>query len=123
MIAACILAGTVVLARIPGEAFTLRWMHSVEHILWEEDYEVQAAAIVLVGSRVRGSGAGMEPDAGGRWQDGAWQSDRRMRLASLSLTRSPFARDYEWCVDGRCRPLAHWLGAADEIQFIRVTPC
>ncbi|MBW6495511.1 MAG: DUF1850 domain-containing protein [Burkholderiaceae bacterium] len=123
MIAACLLAGAVVLARIPGETFTLRWLHSVEHVAWEEDYEVHADHLELVGSRVRGSGAGMEPEDGGYWRDGAWQSDRHQRFDELALTRSPYAQDYEWCRDGTCRALEHWLGAASEVQFIGVKPC
>ena len=123
MIAACLLAGTVVLARIPGDTFTLRWMHSVERIAWEEDYQVHPDHLELVGSRVRGSGAGMEPEDGGHWRDGAWQSDRRLRLDELALTRSPYTTDYEWCAAGGCRPLSDWLGVATEVQFIRVKPC
>jgi hypothetical protein len=53
-------------------AFTLSWTHSVERTRWEEDWTVGSAGLQLVEGRIRGSGAGMEPPAGARLEDGWW---------------------------------------------------
>lgn len=111
-------AGTVVF--VPASRFTLAWTHSIERVRWEEDYELHveqadsaAAAPHLwaVLSRVRGSGAGMEPGADAVLRDGWFEFHPAQREhAGLWLTRSPYTADYELCVDGAaCRPLAAWL--------------
>ena len=58
--ALCIVVGTA-LVSIPAQRFTLRWQHTVEKIVWEEDYVVAGDWLYLSGARVQGSGAGMEP--------------------------------------------------------------
>ncbi len=123
MIGACLLVAGVVAARIPDAAFTLRWTHSIEKILWEEDYEVRGATLLMTGYRVRGSGAGMEPGPDAVWRDGAWHTATRRSLPELSIVRSPYAPDYEWCARGRCRPLADWLGSPTEPQYVTVRAC
>lgn len=109
--ALCIAVGTA-LVRLPAHEFTLRWQHTIEKVLWEEDYVVAGAWLYLIGARVQGSGAGMEPppDAvrAGPW----WQyrpADRWHRR--LQLARSEFGRDYDLCVDGACKPLSAWAPA------------
>jgi len=123
VIEVCLLLAGAVAARIPDDAFTLRWTHSIEKILWEEDYQVKGKTLLMTGYRVRGSGAGMEPGPGAVWRDGAWHATTRRTLPELSIVRSPYALDYEWCSRGRCRPLADWLGPAAEPQFVVVRPC
>ena len=67
----CILAGGAVTA-LAITGFTLDWEHSVEHVAWAETWRVEAAGLDLVGARVRGSGAGMEPGPDARREDGWW---------------------------------------------------
>ena len=62
-----------------------------------------------VASRVRGSGAGMEPGPGAVLKDG-WYHDQPARRdhPQLWLTRSDYTADYELCIDGgACRTMAH----------------
>ena len=68
MIEVCLLLAGAVAARIPDDAFTLRWTHSIEKILWEEDYQVKGKTLLMTGYRVRGSGARRH------------RGDRRVRL-------------------------------------------
>ena len=63
--AICLTAGGAAV-RLATAAFTLAWMHSVERIPWQEDWRVRQHELVLVGSRVEGSGAGMEVPQGFR---------------------------------------------------------
>ena len=103
---------------VAAHRFTLAWMHSIEHVRWEEDYEVQPGAapsapprLLALRARVRGSAAGMEPGPDAELRDG-WFHYRPAQgvLADLWLTRSAYTADYELCVDGAaCRSLAAWL--------------
>jgi len=95
---------------LPVARFTLRWQHSIEKIEWDEDYESTGRWLHLSQARIRGSGAGMEPPPDAVLVDGVW----RYRLADpwrreIVLARSHGVRDYELCIDGQCRSLAHWI--------------
>jgi len=106
--ALCIVVGTA-LVSIPAQRFTLRWQHTIEKILWEEDYVVAGEWLYLTGARVRGSGAGMEPPPDAIKVGSAWHyrpADRWHR--EVRLARSAHGADYELCIDGACRPLAAW---------------
>lgn len=102
---------------VPAQRFTLAWTHSIEKVRWEEDYEVAAPvdaavapALLAVAARVRGSGAGMEPAPGAVLRNGWYEFVPARRVhAELALTRSAYAADYEFCVDGGCRPLSALL--------------
>jgi hypothetical protein len=103
--ALCIVVGTA-LVTVPARRFTLRWQHTVEKVLWEEDYVVAGDWLYLAGARVRGSGAGMEPPAGAIRLGDAWHYRPDIRwLRQVDLARSEFGRDYELCFDAGCRPL------------------
>jgi hypothetical protein len=103
--ALCIVVGTA-LVSMPAQRFTLRWQHTVEKVLWEEDYFIAGEWLYAIGARVRGSGAGMEPPPGAVNVDGVWHYRPRDRwLRQLDVARSEFGQDYELCVDGRCREL------------------
>jgi hypothetical protein len=107
--ALCLVAGALT-ATVPAASFTLAWTHSVEKLLWEEDYLVAGAWLHATGARIRGSGAGMEPPEGAVLRRGAWHyrpADRWLR--ELRLARSAFTPDYRLCFDGRCRPLSDWI--------------
>jgi hypothetical protein len=123
MIAAalCITVGTVMVA-LPARTFTLTWQHTVEKLLWEEDYVVAGDWLLLSAARIRGSGAGMEPPPDAVQVGDAWSyrpADRWRR--ALDLARSEFGDDYLLCIEGRCRPIEAWVGAARAPT--RIAPC
>jgi hypothetical protein len=102
---------------VPVEQFTLVWTHSIEKTRWEEDYAVVpsknpggAPALQALAARVHGSGAGMEPPDDARLRNGWYEYAPKIRIpAELRLTRSVFTADYDWCTQGRCRPLSALL--------------
>lgn len=107
MIAAalCIVVGAT-LQTIAAERFTLQWQHTVEKILWEEDYRIAGDWLYATAARVRGSGAGMEPPADAVRVRDAWHYRPAQRwLRRIDLARSEFGQDYLLCVDSRCRRL------------------
>ena len=116
-------------AFVATERFTLAWTHSIEKVRWEEDYAVVAAPgraappeLRALSARVKGSGAGMEPPPDAVLKDG-WYSYTPAQRApgELRLSRSAFVPDYELCMDGRCRPLSHWLPSDGGVT--RLTAC
>ncbi len=105
----CLSAGALH-AFIATAQFALAWTHSIEKILWEEDYRAVNGRLELIEARVRGSGAGMEPPAGAVLRDGAWHYRPALPpQPALQLARSTYVRDYDLCVEGTCRPLADWI--------------
>lgn len=111
---------------VPVERFTLAWMHSIEKVRWEEDYAVvpgktpgSAPALQALAARVHGSGAGMEPPADARLHDGWYEYTPRIQTpAELRLTRSAYTADYEWCAQGRCRPLSELLPSDGSVTLL-----
>lgn len=96
----------------PVQAFTLAWTHSIEKTRWEEDYTVAPGSYgkpptLSAGlARVRGSAAGMEPPPNAVPRDGWFEYQPTTELPpQLRLTRSGYTDDYEWCVQGKCRPM------------------
>jgi len=72
-VSGCILAGALMLALADSGSFTLQWTHSVERQDWRETWEVtQDNRLHLTQAAVKGSGAGMEPGPGGRFENGWW---------------------------------------------------
>ncbi len=119
----CIAAGGVVMA-LAMESFTLAWTHSIEKIRWEEDYRVEGTALHLVEARIRGSGAGMEPPAGSRFEHGVWHYTPALpALPQLRLTHSNYTAGYELCHDGRCAALTRYAPAAEPGGVIEVSAC
>jgi len=119
--ALCIVVGTA-LVTIPAQRFTLRWQHTVEKILWEEDYVVAGEWLYLSGARVQGSGAGMEPPPDAIKVGDSWHyrpADRWHR--AVVLARSEFGRDYEVCIDGICKQLSTW--APGPLARTTLSPC
>lgn len=116
MLSLCLLTASWV-AVLPAERFTLAWEHTIEKILWEEDYRLVGSWLYLSGARIRGSGAGMEPPEGAVLQGGAWhyRSAQRWHRA-LTLARSEFGSDYRLCLETaeavkRCGELSRWIPA------------
>jgi hypothetical protein len=119
--ALCLVAGALAVT-VPTARFTLAWQHSVEKVLWEEDYVVAGSWLYATGARIRGSGAGMEPPARSVLAGDAWHYRPAQRFVrELTLARSDFTPDYRLCFGGHCRPLSHWmpLGAGP----ITLRPC
>ncbi|MFN3987220.1 MAG: DUF1850 domain-containing protein [Rhodocyclaceae bacterium] len=120
---ACVASGLLA-TELALSAFTLGWTHSIEKVRWEEDWRVEAGALVLVEGRVHGSGAGMEPPDGAELVGGVWRYRPPLRVPRLSLAHSPFVRGHEVCDgDGRCRPLADWLPGLPAYATIDILPC
>lgn len=114
------LANTVAAVAIAASQFTLGWTHSIEKILWEEDWRVDGTELVLDAVRVRGYGAGMEPAPEAVLHDGVWEWHPHTRQALLRLTRSGFTADYHWCPDGAaCVPMSAVLASDGGVTEVR----
>ena len=99
-------------AFVPGEHFTLAWVHSIEKVRWEEDYRVSGppARLVATAARIKGSAAGMEPPPNAVLRDGWFHYTPNERHPTvLRLTRSEFTADFELCSPRGCHPMGHWL--------------
>jgi hypothetical protein len=85
-------------------AFTLAWTHSIEKTRWEEQWQLTATGLRLVEARVKGSGAGVDPQAGAELRDGwwVWRPDlppqQRLVLAASDAT----GEGWTLCAEGRC---------------------
>lgn len=115
---ACLAVGAMMLHLTAG-TFTLHWTHSIEHIAWEEDWTVLPDGLRLDRSRIKGSGAGMEPGPDAVWQDGWWVSPGHLTVPRLTLAASG-ATGAGWtlCADGRCRGLGDAAGPP-----VTLAPC
>ncbi|MBK7768004.1 MAG: DUF1850 domain-containing protein [Sulfuritalea sp.] len=119
----CLAAGAAS-AVLAVNGFTLAWMHSIEKIRWEEDWRIEAGALVITEARIRGSGAGMEPPAGAVLKDGVWHYRPALPPQTvLRLAHSPHAASYELCVHGHCRPLADHLRGMDNYAVVHLSAC
>ncbi len=106
----CLLAAGATI-RLGTVALTLGWTHSIEKIRWEEDYHATPAGIVLTEDRVQGTGAGMEPPAGAKF-DGQWWRYRPQvgPLPQVVLRRSGMTvGDWQVCIAGTCKPMGAYL--------------
>jgi hypothetical protein len=122
-VALCIaLGGDAPLARLPVEAFSLIWTHSVERIEWREEWRISGGLLVLEEARVRGSGAGMEVPDGAKLVEGSWVYQPHVApLKRFTLANSSFTADYRICAKGECRKLAEITGVAD--RPLTLFPC
>lgn len=110
------------MAFVPGRHFTLAWVHSIEKVRWEEDYEVSGppARLLATAARIRGSAAGMEPPPDAQLRNGWFHYTPSERSPQrLPLTRSEFTADFELCVQGACRPMGHWLPSDGGVTELR----
>jgi len=120
--ALCLVAGALTVA-VPTSRFTLAWQHSVEKVLWEEDYLIAGGWMLATGARIRGSGAGMEPPDGAVLQGGVWHYRPANRwLRELRLARSEFTPDYRLCFGGRCLPLSRWMPLQAGVTTLQPCP-
>jgi hypothetical protein len=101
----CLLAGSKIAPLMAG-AITLAWIHSVEKIVWEEDWRGTPAGLELVEARVRGSGAGMEPPPEARLVNGVWSWRPNLPpQTQVIMRRSGATADWRICMAGQCRPM------------------
>lgn len=122
MSALCLAAG-LLLAPL-GEAVTLRWTHSVQRSVWEEDYRLEAGALRLTSARVQGTGAGMEPPPDSVLRDGAWHYTPALPLLpEVQLRHSPHVQPYIICVTGKCLPVTAWLPGLPAEAVLTLRPC
>jgi Uncharacterized conserved protein len=119
----CLAAGAKVVPLLAG-ALTLAWTHSVEKILWEEDWRSGPAGLELVEARVRGSGAGMDPPPEARFEHGVWKWHPQVPpLREVILRRSGATADWQICIEGRCRPMDEIMPpAADPVVMKACEP-
>ncbi len=123
MIGLCLSAGALS-ATLHIQAFTLAWMHSVEKIRWEEDWQIEGKNLHIIEARIQGTGAGMEPPLGSILRDGYWHYTPSIKpLPSVSLMHSPYTKGYEICFQGSCQALVHFLPTIEETQSIELRPC
>ncbi len=122
----CLIGGGKVVA-MAVTGFTLAWMHTVEHIPWEEDWRVAGDHLVLERSRVKGSGAGMDPAPNAHLVDGwfEWKVDETRKQVELARAHEPQAGDWQFCPRtpdgerGPCRPMGDILDA----DTVTLRPC
>jgi hypothetical protein len=101
----CILAAgkTTILA---VSAFTLAWTHSVEKTSWTEHWQVTSAGLVVTQARVEGSGAGMDPPDGSRFDGSGWiYEPHAPPQQRVVLGDSGAAGAWHLCADGACLDL------------------
>jgi len=117
----CLTAGAAAV-RLALTTFTLAWTHTVEKLPWEEDWRVEPEGLVLLESRVRGSGAGMEPGPAARFEGGAFRSTPALPpLPELVLARTPDLPDWRLCAPDGCRLLGELLPESEGPVVLR--PC
>lgn len=115
---ACLLVGTMVFA-LAVPTFTLRWTHSVERTVWAEEWKIDGQALHLMTARVKGSGAGMEPGADARLEDGWWVWSPGTTVPELHLAASgATGAGWEFCADGQCQSLGVTASAP-----LLIAPC
>ena len=119
----CLTAGAIS-ATLLIQAYTLAWMHSIEKVRWEEDWQIDAAQLRIVAARIKGSGAGMEAPPGSVLRDGAWHYRPALApLDHLNLAHSPYTQGYELCLAAGCRPLVDYLPGIEASANIVLTAC
>lgn len=118
----CLVAGLLVAPL--GDAVTLSWTHSVEKILWEEDWRREGERMRLVEARVRGTGAGMEPPTGAVLKEGVWHYMPALPPQPHVLLRhSPYVPPHVVCSDADCRPVTAWLPGLPPEAVLALRPC
>lgn len=118
----CLVAG-LLLAPF-GDEITLRWTHSIQKIVWEEDYRREGNALRLVEARVRGSGAGMEPPPDAVLRADGWHYVPNLPpLPRVTMHHSPYVAPYVVCAAGTCQPVTGWLPGLPDATVIELVPC
>lgn len=117
----CLLVGALTVPLMTSR-LTLAWTHSVEKIPWEEDWIEEPGGMRLAATRIRGSGAGMEPAPEARLVGGAWTWRPHLPLLpEIVMRRSGATADWRICIAGTCRPMGTYVG--EEADPVTLTPC
>ncbi len=117
----CLKAGALV-APLMSATATLAWTHSVERIVWEEEWRATPRGVELARARVQGSGAGMDPPPEARLVDGAWTWRPQVPpQREVILRRSGATADWRVCIGGACRPMGDYL--PEEADPVALTVC
>lgn len=117
------LVGAGLTVQLAVASFTLGWTHTIERVPWEEDWRVESRSLVLTESRVKGSGAGMEPPSHARLVDGwyAWVPENPSR-GEIVLRRAAGIADWRFCAkETGCATLGALLGA--DADPVTLKPC
>jgi hypothetical protein len=118
----CLIAGLLI-AQFEND-ITLRWTHSIQKTVWEEDYRREGAALRLIEARIRGTGAGMEPPADAVLKDGVWHYTPHLSvLPRVSLRHSPHVPPYVLCSGSDCRTVDLWLPGLADDAILELAPC
>ena len=98
----CLIAGALV-SVLASSHFSLSWTHSVEHTEWQERWTLEQDELRLLEARVRGSGAGMDPGAGARLEDGWWVWNPELPPVPELVLAASGTTGGGWtiCVDGQ----------------------
>ncbi|QSX33609.1 DUF1850 domain-containing protein [Shewanella avicenniae] len=111
MLGLCLGLAGQVWAELPQQQFTLSWRHTVEKIVWQEDYQLTPQGLQILQASVQGTGAGMEIPDGAKFYDDSWNYQPQLApIPVLKLGRTPEAGDYQLCFAGKCQPMSHWIG-------------
>ncbi|KFZ36268.1 hypothetical protein HR45_17340 [Shewanella mangrovi] len=125
MLGLCLGLAGHVWAELPQQQFTLSWHHTVEKIVWQEDYRLTPAGLQILQARVKGTGAGMEIPDDAKFYDDSWHYQPKLApIAVLRLGRAPEAGDYQLCFNGKCQPMSHWIGAPNhQVEAVELWSC
>jgi hypothetical protein len=122
MSALCIAAGGAA-ARLAVTAFTLGWVHSIERTPIEDAWVMEGDRLRLIESRIKGSGAGIEPGEGARVEKGwiVW-SPAAAPVPEIVLRRSgvPGTGDWTICTADACSPLGKFVPPDADPVVLRV---
>lgn len=123
MLGLCLSAGALVVAL--GDSATLRWTHSVQKTVWEEDYRANGDKVELLRARVQGTGAGMEPPPGAQLRAGAWHYEPRVQLDEVALRHSSYVEPYVVCTGQACARVDTWIPGlpSNAVLTLRVGHC
>ena len=93
--------------------FSLSWTHSVEKVVWQEDWKIADVGLKLMTARVKGSGAGMEPGEGAILRGGWWEwHPSLIEQKELVLATSGAANSvWQLCLPNECVDLAEQTSA------------
>lgn len=107
----CVATAAGMLA-IAAEGFSLSWSHSVEHMLWREEWVREGSRLRLVSASVQGSGAGIDPPEGAVLDHGTYTWTPTLAPVPELVLAASGATGGGWtlCAAGRCDE----IGAAAE---------
>jgi hypothetical protein len=112
---------STLLLRVPGP-LTLRWRHSVEQFVIEEDWLATPQGLTLTEVRTEGLGAGVDLPAGAQRLKRGWRFTPHLPAQpQVLLANSHHAPGYSLCRNGECRRLDELVDAKD--RAIAMVPC